>query len=226
MTPNLALALEDFIPVFLTLFSLIWLTRMVFDMDPRSGYVSAAGALLVVSGGLLKAISKLLWATSGELIVWMENSLFILMAPGFALLAWAIWTGQNTLFRGKRNRYVFQIPVAFVLLLFGGVANLSSEDGSRTWFFILLTMVVLMSSVMLVLLSRHAWKFKRKDIAALFILYLVLTILLNGMARTPSPTIAVEWTKQMMTTLAASILAVASWKLWQATRNQEIISSL
>ena len=91
MEPTLALALEDFVPVFLTLLALFWVTRMMLAIDRRSGYVSLAGSALVILGGLFKASSKLYWVISGSLIAWMENSLFLLMAPGFALVAWSIW---------------------------------------------------------------------------------------------------------------------------------------
>ena len=105
MTPTLTIALEDFVPVFVTFFALLWLTRMIFSMDRRSGYVAAIGSLLVVLGGLFKATSKLMWVFSGELILWMENSLFILMAPGFAFLAWGIWCGQRRVFREVRTQH-------------------------------------------------------------------------------------------------------------------------
>ena len=218
MTPTLALALEDFVPVILTFFALLWLTRMIFVMERRSGYVAAIGSILVVLGGLFKATSKLLWAFSGELIVWMENSLFILMAPGFAFLAWGIWCGQRRVFRDTRTQYVFQVPMSFFLLIGGGTVYFNTSQQGRIWFFALLTLVVLMSSLMLILLSRHAWHYRLKGAASLFLVYLVITLVLNGMARTPSPSISVEWMKQIINTAAAVILALASWKLWRGTK--------
>ncbi len=218
MTPTLALALEDFVPVILTFFALLWLTRMIFAMERRSGYVAAIGSILVVLGGLFKATSKLLWVFSGELIVWMENSLFILMAPGFAFLAWGIWCGQRRVFRDTRTQYVFQVPMSFFLLIGGGTVYFDTSQQGRIWFFALLTLVVLMSSLMLILLSRHAWHYRLKGAASLFLVYLVITLVLNGMARTPSPSISVEWMKQIINTAAAVILALASWKLWRGTK--------
>lgn len=218
MTPTLALALQDFVPVFLTLLALIWITRIIFVMNHQSGLVGIIGSVLVILGGLLKAISKLLWVTSGDLILWMENSLFVLMAPGFALLAWALWTGQKVIFRGVETRYVFQVPIVFVLLVGGGTANLSFNNEGRAWFFVLLSLVVIMSSIMLILLSRHAWNYNLKSTAYLFWVYLVLTFVLNGMARTPSPTIGVEWTKQLLNTAGAAILTIASWQLWRSIK--------
>lgn len=218
MNPTLALALEDFVPVILTFFALLWLSRMIFAMDLRSGYVAALGASLVVLGGLFKATSKLLWVFSGELIVWMEDSLFILMAPGFAFLAWAIWCAQRKVFQEVRPQYLFQVPAGFFFVIGGGTFIFNANNQGRIWFFVLLTLVVLMSSVMLILLSRHAWHYHLKGAAALFVGYLVITIVLNGLARTPSPTIGVEWIKQLTTTGASMILALACWQLWRGTQ--------
>lgn len=218
MVPTMALALEDFVPVLLTLLALVWLNRMVFRMDRRSGYIAMLGLLFVVLGGLLKATSKLFWVTSGEPVAWMEDSLFLLMAPGFAFLAWAIWCGQRSLFRDIQPRFVWQMPTILLLVISGGTFYAYRADLERTWFFVLLTLVVVMSSLMLILISRHAWHYRLKRIAFLFLLYLALTLVLNGLARTPSPTLGVEWAKQLINTAAALILAFASWRLWLATR--------
>lgn len=217
MEPTLALALEDFVPVLLTLLALFWVTRMMLAIDRRSGYVSLAGSALVILGGLFKASSKLYWVISGSLIAWMENSLFLLMAPGFALVAWSIWTGQVRLLQRRKVKSFYLLPGAFLILIAGGTVYFSGNDSWRTWFLVLLTLVVIMSSLMLVLLSRHARHYNRKGTAALFLFYLVLTIILNGMARTPSPTVGVEWAKQLLNTAAASILLLAAWQLWRAT---------
>jgi len=218
MTPTLALALEDFVPVILTIFALLWLTRMIFAMEWRSGYVAVIGSILVVLGGLFKATSKLMWVFSGELIIWMENSLFILMAPGFAFLAWAIWCGQRRVFRDTRTQNVYQVPMSFILLIGAGTVFFNTSQQGRIWFFVLLTLVVLMSSLMLILLSRLAFHYRLKGTASLFVLYLVITFVLNGMARIPSPSISVEWVKQITNTTAAVILALASWQLWRGTK--------
>jgi hypothetical protein len=218
MTPTLALALEDFVPVIFTLLALFWVTRLIFDLDRRSGYVALVGSVLVVSGGLLKASSKLYEVFMGELIIWMENSLFLLMAPGFALVAWSVWTGQVRLLKDRDAKFFYPFPVGFPILIVGGTLAFGVSESERTWFLVLLSLVVLMSSIMLVLLSRHAWHYKRKGTAALFLLYLGLNLLLNGLARTPSPTITVEWIKQLLNTAATGILLLAAWRLWRVTQ--------
>jgi hypothetical protein len=183
--------------------------------------VALAGSVLVVLGGLLKATSKLFGVFTGELIAWMENSLFLLMAPGFALVAWSIWTAQVRLRQDRKIRYFYQVPIGFPLLIIGGSLFFSDSGAERTWFLVLLTLVVIMSSLMLILLSRHAWYYKRKGTATLFLVYLGMNLLLNGLARTPSPTIAVEWGKQLLNTAATGVLLLAAWRLWRATRQAQ-----
>lgn len=214
MTPNVALALEDFVPVFLTMVALIWLTRLVFQMNQRSGQIALIGSTLVVLGGLFKASEKLIWALSGDRVMWMNDSLFLLMAPGFALLAWGIWSGQRTLFTENQPRFLWQTPMAFIFFVGGGSIVSFGSEMSRSWFLILLTLVVIMSSIMLVLLNRHARRYHLNGVARLFLLYLALTLVLNGLARIPSTTIGAEWTKQLINTGAAALLAFASWRLW------------
>ncbi|MFC2028986.1 hypothetical protein ACFLTX_03560 [Chloroflexota bacterium] len=223
MEPNLLLALEDFVPVLLTMLALVWLTRLAFSMNRQSGYIAVIGSLLVVLGGLLKAASKLLWVVSGEQISWMENSLFLLMAPGFAMLSWSIWTGQRKIFRGIQTRIPYLVPIIILILVAGGAAYFSGIEQGRTWFIILLTSVVLMTTIMLILLSRHAWHYQHRLTAFLFLLYLLITLALNGMARTPSPSISMEWIKQLVNTTAAAILAYASWRLWRENRDIKLM---
>jgi hypothetical protein len=220
MNPTLALALEDFVPVLLTLLALSWLSSIVFQIHRPSGTIAVLGLILVVSGGFFKAAGKLIWVVYGERIAWMDESLFILMAPGFACLAWAIWSGQKLLLRDVEPRLVWQMPLILLLFTSGGTVLAQGRNQGSTWFIVLLTLVVLMSGVMLILLSRHALFYRRKGIAFLFILYLAFNLVLNGLARTPSPTVGVEWTKQLLNTAATAILAFASWRLRSVTRRK------
>jgi hypothetical protein len=217
VSPTLALALEDYLPVLFTLFALIWLSRVVYQMDKQSGFIAVFGLVLVTLGGVLKASGKLIWVISEQKVDWMSDSLFLLLAPGFASLVWGIWNGQKRLFRDKKPYGIWLLPASLLILIVGGTIYTSVLNLSRIWFFVLLTLVVVMSSLMIVLLSRHAFHYRQRRIAFLFLFYLVLTLILNGMARTPSPTIDVEWIKQLVNTAAAMILAFASWRLWVET---------
>ena len=76
MTPTNTLALENFLPVFLTFIAMVLLCRTLFDIDRGSGYITVLGILLVVLGGFLKASGQINWALTGDQVVWMKNSLF------------------------------------------------------------------------------------------------------------------------------------------------------
>ena len=139
------------------------------------------------------------------------------LLPGFAFLAWAIWCGQRSLFRNTQPRLVWQLPLLLLLFIGGATLYVNAAALERTWFVVLLTLVVVMSALVLLLMTRHALHYRLKGIAFLFMLYLVLTLVLNGLARTPSQTLSMEWAKQLINTAAALILAFASWRLWLAT---------
>jgi len=148
MEPNLALAIEDFLPVLLTFLALLWLGQMILSMHRSSGAVAAFGMALIVTGGALKAVSKLIWALFGNPVAWMDDSLFFLMAPGFACFAWALWSAQRSWFQKVSARYVWQVPVVVLLISGLGVTYATMSAGGRIWFFVALTTVVIMSTLM------------------------------------------------------------------------------
>jgi len=217
MQPNLALAIEDFLPVLLTFLALLWLGQMILSMHRSSGAVAAFGMVLIVAGRALKAVSKLIWALFGNPVAWMDDSLFVLMAPGFACFTWALWSAQRSWFQKVSARCVWQVPVVVLLISGLGVTYATVSEGSRIWFFVTLTTVVIMSTLMSGLLVRQAWWMGRRGISLIFAVYLVSTLVLNGMARTTSETISYEWLKQLVNTFAAGIFAFAAWQLMAET---------
>ena len=105
-----------------------------------------------------------------------EKQPFLLLVPSFALLAWAIWCAQWYLFNGTRQKFQWQVPFFLLgLIALGSVYFHGSGQGS-TWFFVLLALTVVMSSLMLTLLTRHAWKYQLKGSAFLFLLHLAIAI--------------------------------------------------
>ena len=89
MEYTLSLALVDFLPVFFAAFGFFYIVRLVSFILPRQGRIAFWGSTLVVLAGFIKAVWKLLMASSAGAInlAWMENAMFILMAPGYILLA-------------------------------------------------------------------------------------------------------------------------------------------
>lgn len=213
MKPTLALAIEDLAPVILSLLALWWLTQMAFRMHRPSGYLATVGLVLVVLGGLLKATAKLVAVTGGREVSWMANSLFPLMAPGFICFGWAMWCGQRATCAGQAPRRVWPLPAAIIVLGGGGIVALALSGPGRAWFMAALTLAVLATALSVILLARQCWRQRLRAVGLLFALYLLITLLLNGMARQPSETLTMEWIKQVVNTLAAAIFALAAWLL-------------
>ena len=218
MQPTLALAIEDLVPVILSLLALRWLARMALRMHRPSGYLATAGLVLIVLGGVLKATAKLIAVIGGREVAWMANSLFPLMAPGFVCFGWAMWCGQQAFCGGQAPRRVWP---CLRLSSFWAAApsRLSVLSGpGRAWFLVALTLAVLATTLSVILLVRQCWRQNLRALGLLFCLYLLITLLLNGMARRPSDTLAAEWIKQIVNTLAAATFALAAWLLSRRTR--------
>ena len=94
---TVSLALFDFVPVICSGIGLFFITRMIARLDANSGKVAYLAGTLIVLGGLSKATWKLIFTSSGTDIAWMNDMLFIFLAPGFTLLSWALWNAQLAL---------------------------------------------------------------------------------------------------------------------------------
>ena len=92
---GLDLALTNFLPVLFTALALFCIARLARDLAPSSEPMALSGAALVVLAGLCKALWKLILALGGPDLPWLANALFPLMAPGFTLLALALWQAQR-----------------------------------------------------------------------------------------------------------------------------------
>ena len=84
---TLQMAIMDFIPVLLYLFSMIILQMHYSDEMSHTRFaLLSAGTAMVFFGGLYKALWKALYALNICDFVTLENSLFPLQAPGFILV--------------------------------------------------------------------------------------------------------------------------------------------
>ena len=92
---GLDLALINFLPVLFTALALVCIARLVRALSDGFAAMALLGAALVVLGGLSKALWKLILALGGPDLAILANALFPLMAPGFALLAFALGQAQR-----------------------------------------------------------------------------------------------------------------------------------
>lgn len=214
-TYNLPLAIEDFVPVLLSSLGLLILSRMMWQADKNAGTFTTIGWILVTLGGFCKALWKLIMALSASQtdITFLDNSLFIFMAAGFTLFAWGIWVGQQNLAQRPVSTKLWPVPIGIIALFYTGAITTAVTQSDRTWFFILLGLTTLANVVMAVLLINQAWRERMPTAAGLFLTNLLAVFVLQGLARVPDQTIALQWVEQGLNTLAQGAFALGAWKL-------------
>ena len=209
---SLTLALLDFVPVFLTAIGFIYLIRLVFSVLPIQGRISFAGGILVVAGGFFRATWKLLMAFShGAVDVnWMENSLFVLMTPGYILFAWSMWQVARSV-QGKKIFHAWILPALISLIALGVSFSLyTSMPDSQAWKRVLLTMTVLGNFVSGILLIVFTFRQKLSLAGWLFILNLVAVFVLNGLARLPEQPVILHWIDEGINTVSCLGFVIAA----------------
>ena len=220
MAYTLSLALVDFLPVTFTAMGLYFIYRMVAHIHPMQGNVTALGAILTVAGGFFKALWKLLMASSGGSIDinWMEDGLFVFMAPGYTLLAWSVWQTVRRV-QGKKTFNTWLAPVVIIAVMFAGSYYLyTSNPTSPAWERILLSVMVLATVITGILLIVFGFRQRLPLAGWLFIINLVGIFLLNGLARMDEQTIALQWIEESINTVSWLCFAIAAKKVYENTR--------
>jgi hypothetical protein len=198
-----ALALEDYVPVLLTGTGLALLVPYArrFGTAP---YV-AAGAVLALAGGLLKATWKLIVSLDGPDVQWMNTALFPLLCTAFLLLLYAFYRPAE-----GRARAVLAGSL-LALLALGQGASLAVGD---TWpAMTLMIVAVSVLTVRFIMLARAAG-----DVPAvvLFAVWQIGQYLLGPMATRADQSTALQWVEQSCNTVAQGAFAFAAWRLSRA----------
>lgn len=177
---SLGVALFDFVPVVLSGLAMAFLAGAIRRCNPPLGPWAVAAAVLIPFGGACKASWKLIIALGGEPIPALENLLFISLAPGFVVMAYALAHAQapvRTVTPHPRLALQAAAPLA------GALALALLLPGSRAWFFLLL----LVTTVATITLLAHAIIAARaaglRGPLAAFAYALVATLAMGGLSR-------------------------------------------
>jgi hypothetical protein len=184
--------------------------------------VAALGAVLTVAGGSFKALWKLLMALSGGTIDinWMEDGLFVFMAPGYTLLAWSVWQTVRAV-QGKKVFNAWLAPIILITVMFAGSYYLHTfNPASPAWERVLLSVMVLATVITGILLIVFGFRQELPLAGWLFIINLVGVFLLNGLARVADQTIALQWIEESINAIAWLSFAFASKKVYERTREK------
>jgi len=220
MEYTLSLALVDFLPVIFTAIGLIYIARMVSHISKAHGQAAYVGAVLTVAGGFFKAVWKLFMASSGGTIDinWMEDGLFVWMAPGYTLLLWSVWQTVRTV-NNKKTMNAWVAPLVFIVIMFAGSFYLyTSNPASPAWERVLLSVMVLATVFTGILLIVFGFRQKMPLAGWLFIVNLIGIFLLNGLARIDEQTITLQWIEEGINAVSWLCFLIASQKVFEYTR--------
>lgn len=211
---TIGLALYDFLPALFTGVALYCLAIMVSRTAPESRWLAYLGGGLVVTAGVLKASWKLVVATSGQDVVLLSEAMFPLMGPGFALVAFAVWSSVRRANGRTTPRHLGKVALGVVavacVLAFYSTVIAGNERG----YFPVFLMVASVANVVLsVLLIREALRHGRRGAALLFFVNIAMVFALQPIAAMAEPSIAMHWFEQTLTSGGAAAFALASWLL-------------
>jgi len=213
---SLALALFDYLPVALSLIGLLWVVRLLASVLPSTRPALLVGLGLVVLGGASKATWKLTWVLAGADLALLDNALFVCIAPGMVLLACHAvaadrrWCGSSVRLHPLRNGLL----AAIALLGVGGLAAVSFDN--RAWFFVLLAGASLANLVLAAMLIRCSLRWRQGFTAAIFLVSLLITLSLGGLARFSAGSAPLQWLAEILNAFATGSFAWAAWRLLRA----------
>ena len=218
---SLPLALEDFVPVVLTATGLWFVVSLVGRADRSAGRWAAIGAVLIVAGGLSRAVWKTVVATGGPDMTLLFAVLYLLLAAGYLVLAVAVWRGwQADTGRAGRSsrdpRLRVWMPAAITLAILLPASAILAPSGGRLLPILWLLAATIGSIATSLLLARWARGLGRPGIGWLFIVSLAVTLVLNGLARASDQSETLQWVEQLVNTVNQGVFLVAAVRLERA----------
>ncbi|MFT5576853.1 MAG: hypothetical protein ACI89D_002382 [Bermanella sp.] len=210
---SLSLALFDFVPVILSGIGWYWLSRWVTLKRTSYRNLLLAGGLLVVLGGVSKVSWKLVIALSGNSIDFLNNNLFLLMTPGFALIFVAVWRAAGQTVNTSSRDILLVISLGLSLLSPLLAENVSNHP--RAWFLSLVALTTLFNCAIIGRLCTYAWPRGQRLSACLFAFNLIAALVLSGLARGGDHSEGMQWIEESINTAAQGALALAAYRLTQ-----------
>ncbi|MBN2878275.1 MAG: hypothetical protein JXN65_01470 [Clostridia bacterium] len=196
-TPSLVMALTDFIPVILFLAGSIVLSCYMKRNSCTVCFVLfILGALIVNFGGFAKATWKLLLATSGKNIPWLDDLQFLFMGIGTLL----IFISLLSLVVRKKKQEKFLVPAAIFTI----------KDTNM--FYYLLALVIISTTGYLACLAILSAKQKNRISMIFYIIYWVISLAMGGLSG-KGELESVNWIAQSINTLGMLLLLAAHIRL-------------
>lgn len=217
----LAIALQDYMPIALTLFGGLQLANWVGKGRPEWKRPAAIGVICLTLGGTGKATWKVIAALTKNNVRPLSGALFFFLSVGFLLLSWQMARTQHL----DSQRVVpldhqspFRLPLIITaigwLLAF---AISAANDWSRGYVVPLLALSSLASLLVVWSGARAAWRRKLPLVAGAFVLNYLGVLALTRLAGLPDQSVALQWIEQGINTAATGAFAYAGWALNRST---------
>ncbi len=216
---TIAVALFDYLPVALSAFGLHALASALSLTHSTIGLWARAGAWLIPLGGVFKATWKLRIALGYPALDWLENLLFICLAPGFLLVALATSSAYRVARSGALSRGAKPGPLGVLALpaIIGGSLALIYPD-TRIWFFSLLALTTLANLWLVIAAYRWTLLLQTGRLCRISLVAAFLgTLALSGFARLP-PTEWTAWIQESTNLIIQGLFAWAFWSIYQGMR--------
>jgi hypothetical protein len=205
------MALEDYLPIIFSAVGLFLIAKILTKKQSIIGIQAWIGAILIVFDGFLKATWKLIYASTGNDIAWMHDSLFLFMGPGFFIFAFALWRGlSNKIFTASQ---VWLIPLVTVFLSLSVSGYLAITQPNRSWARVLLALTTIGTVWVSVQLIRDCLK-KKLYLPIFLFIYNVSTIFAQAWLAQLPQTTALHWIGQINNTFSWAAFAIGVW-IWQ-----------
>jgi len=216
---SMGLALFDFVPVLLSSAGLLYLARALGLINPAIKWQALASAILIIAGGFCKVFWKFLIAATDVHYAVLNNMFFILLAPGFTLLTYYLWSARKAYRQQPVPNYSLVWPW-LIIAVFAGVAGYLALTFPelRRWFLALLVLVTVSNLVFIWHAVRHSLQLKLKGSALLLVLNLVGVFALAGLARAGHQHEAVQWIEQILNAFTQGALLAAALMIYNKHR--------
>jgi hypothetical protein len=223
---TIPLALQDYMTVIFSAFALSLLTRMAWQMDAKIGRMALIGLVLAITGGVFKATGKLILAAGGPDVAVLNLGLFPFVAPGFTLVAWALYQVRRMFRNQPPLRRPWLVPSIIIAVVGAGVLAIGMAGGP--WRVPLILLATVMNIFLLGMLILAAWGRKMWLTGGLFLTTLLIVLLMSQLAGMPDPSINMVWFMQISQTIAQALFALGAWQYGEymltTYRQQQLIA--
>jgi hypothetical protein len=210
----LSMALQNYMPVLFSALGLWWIAQMIRAEDRALGQMALVAFALITVAGVLKATWKLTMSISNTDVALFRDSLFVLIGPGFTMMAFATRPRSNPLPKGKGDGFgVWRKPLLISVIALAVAGAMAVALQSRAWVFVLMGLTTVANTAFMILLMRRAKARGQMLAFALFGINLVLSFVLAGIGGMPNKTLETHWVEQIVSTLSNAGFAYAAWVL-------------